>query len=46
MWISVVRYYVALVILIGLQYGILMWLVIHPLALAKRASEKVGNEAK
>ena len=35
MWISAVRYYVALVILIGLQYGILMWLVIHPLALAK-----------
>ncbi len=35
MWINVVRYYVALVILIGLQYGILMWLVIHPLALAK-----------
>src|SRR3990172_9605872 len=35
MWISAVCYYVALVILIGLQYGILMWLVIHPLALAK-----------
>ena len=35
MWISVVRYYVALVILIGLQYGVLMWLVVHPLALAK-----------
>ena len=35
MWISAVRYYVALVILIGLQYGVLMWLVIHPLALAK-----------
>ena len=30
MWINAVRYYVALVILIGLQYGILMWLVIHP----------------
>jgi len=35
MWINVVRYYAALVVLIGLQYGILMWLVIHPLALAK-----------
>jgi len=41
MWISVVRYYVALVILIGLQYGVLMWLVIHPLALAK-ALRQVG----
>jgi len=41
MWISVVRYYVALVVLIGLQYGILMWLVIHPLALAK-ALRQVG----
>ena len=32
MWINVVRYYAALVVLIGLPTGLLMWLVIHPFA--------------
>jgi len=36
MWINVVRYYVALVVLIGLAAGLIMWLVIHPFAKSLR----------
>lgn len=36
LWVNWVRYYVALVLLSGLAGGIMMWLVIHPLAQALR----------
>jgi protein-S-isoprenylcysteine O-methyltransferase Ste14 len=31
MWLQVVRYYMALLILFGVPAGLLMWLVIHPI---------------
>ena len=30
MWLQVVRYYTAILILVGVPVGVLMWLVIHP----------------
>jgi hypothetical protein len=30
MWLQVVRYYMAILILFGVPVGLLMWLVIHP----------------
>ena len=39
MWINVVRYYVALVILFGVPASLLMWLLIHPFA---RSLRRVG----
>jgi len=30
MWLQVVRYYTAILILFGVPVGLLMWLVIHP----------------
>ena len=32
MWVDAIRYYVAILVLIGLPAGLLMWLVIHPFA--------------
>jgi len=40
MWLDIVRYYLAILILISLPAGILMWLLIHPFA---KAWQRVGR---
>ena len=31
MWLQIIRYYLAILILFGVPAGLLMWLVIHPI---------------